>query len=161
MGNATADRLAALFENAPRFLERLRAERAHYGAERAENLPELVDRAERLAATLAEEEQVELINGHPRIGADPATVSATSFREQGYDHSPPAVEPQLAARLAQLNDAYEERFGFQFVVFVAGRRRSEIAEFLESRLDANRDAELARALHDVFAIARDRLLKEP
>jgi 2-oxo-4-hydroxy-4-carboxy--5-ureidoimidazoline (OHCU) decarboxylase len=161
MGSATADRLAALFENAPRFMERLRAERAENGAEPAENLSELVDRAERLAATLTEEEQVELINGHPRIGADPATVSATSFREQGYDHTPPATEPQLAARLARLNDAYEERLGFRFVVFVAGRPRSDIADFLETRLDANRDEELARALHDVFAIARDRLLKEP
>jgi 2-oxo-4-hydroxy-4-carboxy-5-ureidoimidazoline decarboxylase len=108
---------------------------------------------------MPEDEQIELIDGHPRIGADPATVSATSFREQGYDRSPASTDHELADRLAQLNDAYEDRFGFRFVVFVAGRPRSEIADFLESRLDADRDAELERALRDVLAIARDRLAK--
>jgi 2-oxo-4-hydroxy-4-carboxy--5-ureidoimidazoline (OHCU) decarboxylase len=144
--------LTDLFESAPRFAERLRDERAA-------SVAELLDRAERLAADLPEDEQIELLNGHPRIGADPATGSATSFREQGYDRSPPATEPQLAERLARLNEAYEDRFGFRFVVFVAGRPRSEIADFLETRLDADRDEELGRALHDVFAIARDRLDK--
>jgi 2-oxo-4-hydroxy-4-carboxy-5-ureidoimidazoline decarboxylase len=144
--------LSNLFENAPRFVARL-------GGERAASLAELLDRAERLAAEAPEEAQIELIDGHPRIGADPQTVSPTSFREQGYDRAPPATEPQLAERLERLNQAYESRFGFRFVVFVAGRSRSEIADYLETRLDADRDEELSRALHDVFAIARDRLTR--
>ncbi len=151
MGSMEA-RLALLFENAPRFVDRLRDERAA-------TLTELLDRAEQHAATLPEEERIELIDGHPRIGADPDTVSATSFREQGYDRLPDTADAALAARLARLNDAYEERFGFRFVVYVAGRPRSEIADFLESRIDADREAELDRALNDVFAIARDRLVK--
>ena len=148
----TLTTLAALFENAPRFLERLRDERA-------DTVAELLGRAERLAQDLPQEERIELIDGHPRIGADPATVSATSFREQGYDRAPHGADDELAARLAWLNDAYEDRFGFRFVVFVAGRPRAEIADFMESRLDAERDEELERALGDVFAIARDRLAR--
>ena len=149
---ATETALAALFENAPRFVERL-------SGEPAGSLAELLDRAERIASELPEHEQVELIDGHPRIGADPATVSATSFREQGYDLETLAAHPQLDARLTRLNDAYEDRFGFRFVVFVAGRTRSQIADFLESRLEADRSEELQRALRDVFAIARDRLAR--
>jgi 2-oxo-4-hydroxy-4-carboxy-5-ureidoimidazoline decarboxylase len=145
-------RLAALFENAPRFVERV-------SGQHADSLGELLDRAELIAREMPEDEQVELIDGHPRIGADPATVSATSFREQGYDRSPASTDRELADRLAQLNDAYEDRFGFRYVVFVAGRPRSEIAALLESRLDADRHEELERALRDVFAIARDRLAK--
>jgi len=148
------DILAALFEDAPRFVDRLRDEQDY-------TLAELLDRAEQIAEELPEDEQIELINGHPRIGADPATVSATSFREQGYGRTPPATEPRLNERLARLNEAYESRFGFRFVVFVAGRSRAEAADFMETRLDADRDEELGRALRDVFAIARDRLSKEP
>lgn len=154
MGNATVEGLAALFENAPRFVDRLRDVRAG-------SAEELLGRAEQLASELPEDEQLELINGHPRIGADPATVSVTSFHEQGYDRAPPTTDRELASRLARLNDAYEDRFGFRFVVFVAGRPRSEIADFLEARLGADRKEELARALRDVFAIARDRMPEEP
>ena len=147
---ATEPTLADLFEHAPRFVERV-------SGETARSLAELLDRAEQIAGELPEHEQIELIDGHPRIGADPATVSATSFREQGYDREPPGAQPQLGERLARLNDAYEDRFGFRFVVFVAGRTRAQVAELLESRLEADRGVELERALRDVFAIARDRL----
>ena len=34
---------------------------------------------------MPEPEQVELIDAHPRLGAPPGSVSALSFREQGYD----------------------------------------------------------------------------
>lgn len=144
------DVLTALFENAPRFVARLtRQDAASYD--------ELLDRAEEICAQMPEEEQLELIDGHPRIGAEPQTVSATSFREQGYDRAPSATDAELANRLARLNHEYERRFGFRFCVFVAGRQRAEIADVMESRLDASREGEIQRAVSDVFRIARSRL----
>jgi 2-oxo-4-hydroxy-4-carboxy--5-ureidoimidazoline (OHCU) decarboxylase len=141
--------LAQLFERAPRFVERL-------AAEPIESWTGLLDRAERIALTMPEDEQVELLDAHPRIGADPAGVSAMSFREQGYDRDPGTAE--LQARLDGLNDEYERRFGFRFVVFVNGRSRAEIAELIEQSLDADREAEKSRALADVVVIARRRLV---
>jgi 2-oxo-4-hydroxy-4-carboxy-5-ureidoimidazoline decarboxylase len=140
--------LEALLENAPRFVDRLTS--GEYAS-----WDDLLTRGEQLARTLPPDEQLELIDGHPRIGALPSSVSATSFREQGYDRDPGT--PELQARLDRLNNDYEARFGFRFVVFVKGRPRSLIADLMELRLRADRDAELARALRDVFAIARDRL----
>ena len=142
--------LEQLFENAPRFVERLTAERVG-------SYEELIDRGEWLATELPEDERIELLDGHPRIGAKPSSVSATSFGEQGYDHDQGTAE--LQQRLDRLNAEYEKRFGFRFVVFVAGRPRSEIADVMEDRLQASRQAELRRGLSDVFAIARDRLGK--
>lgn len=147
------DFLGKLFENAPRFESRLLSGKAH------ESIEDLLDYAEQIALDMPEDEQIELINGHPRIGADPASVSVTSFREQGYDRAPPSADPQLAERLARLNEAYESRFGFRFVAFVAGRPRAAIADFLESRLGTEREEELVRALSDVIVIARNRLTK--
>lgn len=144
--------LAALFENAPRFIERMANEEvASYDG--------LLDRAEQIAAQIPEDEQLELIDGHPRIGAAPQTVSATSFHEQGYDRDPGTAE--LQARLDRLNESYETEFGFRFVIFVAGRPRMEIADALEGRMLASREEELERALSDVFLIARSRLDKLP
>ena len=142
--------LAALFENAPRFVERL-------ANEEVASYEELLDRAEQIAALMPEDEQLELIDGHPRIGAAPQTVSATSFREQGYDLDHGTTE--LQSRLDRLNEAYEAEFGFRFVIFVAGRPRTEIADAMEGRMLASREEELERALSDVFLIARNRLDK--
>jgi 2-oxo-4-hydroxy-4-carboxy--5-ureidoimidazoline (OHCU) decarboxylase len=140
--------LALLFEGAPRFVARLRE-----GAPEA-TLDQLLERAERVALAMPEQEQVALLNAHPRIGADPGSVSALSYREQGYDRD--AGTAELQARLDRLNDEYERRFGFRFVVFVAGRSRAEIAAVLASRIGASRDGERQRGLRDVVAIARDR-----
>ena len=139
-----------LFEGAPRFVDRL-------AVEPAQSWDELLERADTIARSMPEDEQIELLNAHPRIGADPATVSTVSYREQGYDRSPAAADSALADRLQRLNEEYEARFGFRFVVFVAGRPRQAIAEVMEGRMAASRDEELKRAVSDVLAIARSRL----
>ena len=137
---------APWFEGAPRFLARLAAHRP-FG-----DLPTLFARAEAIALAMPEDEQVELINAHPRLGAPPSTVSADSFREQGYDRE----TTEAIAELGRLNAEYEARFGFRFCVFVAGRPRPALVPVLRGALVADRDAEIERALRDVVAIARDR-----
>jgi hypothetical protein len=103
---------------------------------------------------MPEAEQVELLDAHPRIGADPATVSAMSHAEQGYDA--PDEDAWVGEELTALNEAYESLFGFRFVVFVAGRPRVDIIPILERALHADREEELRRGLDDVVLIASDR-----
>ena len=116
----------------------------------------LIEAAQDVAYELDEAAQIELLDAHPRIGADPATVSALSHAEQGFDN-PEAGEPWIAEELAFLNDAYERIFGFRYVIFVAGRPRSAIIPLLEAALRNERAAELRRGLDDVVSIAADRL----
>jgi 2-oxo-4-hydroxy-4-carboxy--5-ureidoimidazoline (OHCU) decarboxylase len=141
--------MAALFEGAPRFLDRLAAARP-FGSWDA-----LFAAAERIALAMPEDEQVELIDAHPRLGAPPATVSRHSFAEQGYDRD----TTDAIAELARLNAEYEARFGFRYCVFVNGRSRRALVPELEAALSRDRAAERARALRDVVAIARDRASK--
>jgi OHCU decarboxylase len=151
---AFAGALAPLFEGAPRFLARLAAKRP-FGSYRR-----LLDTAASVAVTMPEDEQVELIDSHPRIGAHPAAISRLSFREQGYDREAAGDDGErrrLQEALERLNSAYEARFGFRFVVFVGGRSRGEIVPIMEQRLGADRDAERRRAIGDVVAIAEDRV----
>jgi 2-oxo-4-hydroxy-4-carboxy--5-ureidoimidazoline (OHCU) decarboxylase len=137
---------APWFEGAPRFLARLARARP-FGDEAT-----LFARARDIAASMPEDEQIELIDAHPRLGAPPATVSADSFREQGYDRD----TADAVAELGRLNRLYEDRFGFRFCVFVNGRPRRELVPLLAQALQADRSAEVRRALGDVIAIAHDR-----
>ena len=143
--------MAALFEGAPRFLDRLVAARP-FGSWEA-----LFEAAERIAREMPEDEQLELINAHPRLGAPPSSVSEHSFHEQGYDRD----ATEAIAELERLNAAYEEQFGFRYCVFVAGRPRSALVPELAAALGRDRASERDRALHDVIAIARDRATKAP
>jgi OHCU decarboxylase len=137
--------VAPLFEAAPRFLVRLARARPFGSAD------SMFDRALDIALTMPEAEQVELVDAHPRLGADPRSVSAMSYTEQGYDGM-----SRTSAELERLNDAYEERFGFRYCVFVAGRAREALIAEMRAALTADRDAELRRALNAVVDIARDR-----
>lgn len=147
--------LAPLFEGAPWFLARLAADRPFGTYDR------LLDRASGVALAMPGPEQVTLIDSHPRIGAPPGSLSALSSVEQGHHLGVAADrgarDEDLAAELERLNAAYEARFGFRFVIFVAGRPRSQMASIMEERLTADRGEEKRRALVDVVSIARDRL----
>ena len=147
--------LAPLFEGAPRFLARLAADRPFGEA------GTLFGRAREIAHAMPEPEQVELIDAHPRLGAPPGSVSALSFREQGYDTeaadaAAEAERARVAGELARLNEAYEAHFGFRCCLFVAGRPRAALLPELEATLAADRHAELHRALDAVVDIAADR-----
>ena len=99
-------------------------------------------RAEEIAAGLPDEDKVEALAAHPRIG-EPSP-------EQSGD------DPAVLTELAYLNQVYEEKFGFRFVVFVAGRPRSEVLPTLRERLARTREEELETGINELVAIAQDR-----
>jgi 2-oxo-4-hydroxy-4-carboxy--5-ureidoimidazoline (OHCU) decarboxylase len=144
--DAFVETVAPLFEGAPLFLARLAAARP-FGDEET-----LFEAAGAIALAMPEPEQLELIDAHPRLGAPPASVSALSFGEQGYDRE----TTEAIGELERLNRQYEARFGFRFCVFVAGRSRPALVPVLQAALDADRVGEIRRALGEVVAIARDR-----
>jgi 2-oxo-4-hydroxy-4-carboxy-5-ureidoimidazoline decarboxylase len=143
--------LGPLFEGAPRFLQRLAEARPF------ETEDELFGSARAIAREMPEEEQVELLDAHPRIGADPAKVSDLSRREQGLETTGSDEQAWIGDELQALNEAYEGRFGFRFVVFVAGRPRADIIPILERALHADRDEELRRGLDDAVLVATERM----
>ena len=99
--------------------------------------------------SLPEQEQLEALRAHPAIGA--RNLSARSTAEQGTD-----ADPAILSELSYLNQVYEEKFGFRFVVFVNRRPKSEILDILRARLERDRDEELRTATAELVAIARDR-----
>jgi 2-oxo-4-hydroxy-4-carboxy--5-ureidoimidazoline (OHCU) decarboxylase len=138
--------LGAVFERAPGLAERV-------GARIADGDPEsIIAAAREEIAGMSEGERIAVLNAHPRIGADPASLSARSRHEQGQD-----ADAATEGELARLNDEYERKFGFRFVAFVRGRAKAELVPVLQMRLERPRDAELATGLDEFLQIARDRL----
>jgi 2-oxo-4-hydroxy-4-carboxy--5-ureidoimidazoline (OHCU) decarboxylase len=136
----TAEELAELFEGKTRLVELL--------AEREDPLGS----ADEVIADLSEAEKREALNAHPAIGArNLSERSAAEQRRGGH--------PAVLTELAYLNQVYDEKFGFRFVVFVDGRTKSEILEILQGRLERTREEELEAGLHELVAIARDRWQK--
>ena len=133
----TADELADLFEGRTRLVEEL--------ARREDPLGDAHD----VIAQLSEADKLEALNAHPAIGAK--KLSARSAAEQGAD-----AEPAVLTELAYLNQVYEEKFGFRFVVFVNRQPKAEILAVLRERLERTREEELDTALHELVAIAEDR-----
>src|SRR5205823_9802831 len=108
-----------------------------------------LEAAPAVIAELTEEEKLEALNSHPAIGS--RDLSERSAEEQGMD-----ADPVILTELAYLNQVYEEKFGFRFVVFVNGRPKSEILKVLQERLERSPDEELETGLSELVAIARDR-----
>jgi 2-oxo-4-hydroxy-4-carboxy--5-ureidoimidazoline (OHCU) decarboxylase len=130
----SAAELAELFEGRTAFVEQLAA------------LDDPLGRAREIAAQLPEREQKAVLDTHPAIGGKP--TSARSAAEQGTDD-----DPAVLAELAELNRAYEAKFGFRFVVFVNGRARGEIVPVLRERLGRTRVEELATGVDELVQIA--------
>jgi 2-oxo-4-hydroxy-4-carboxy--5-ureidoimidazoline (OHCU) decarboxylase len=126
----SAEELTPLFSGRTRLVDELAARDDPLGA------------AEEVALALPEEDQVAALATHPRIGE-------TSEEQRG-------AEPEVLEELARLNDEYERRFGFEFVVFVEGRTRAELIPVLCERLERTRDEELETGLRALCAIARSR-----
>ncbi|CAG8519311.1 1337_t:CDS:1 [Cetraspora pellucida] len=118
-------------------------------------------------------QKLEVINAHPRLGENKKKLSTQSLKEQGYlkndinDNNSSSATLSLTnddeivnLKLQSLNQQYEQKFGFRFVIFVNGRSRKEIIPILENKLqNGNREDELDRGLLDMMNIASDRLAK--
>jgi 2-oxo-4-hydroxy-4-carboxy-5-ureidoimidazoline decarboxylase len=134
--------LAAIFERAPVLAERVR------GTDSASIIASARSEIERMT----EGERIGVLNAHPRIGADLESLSTLSRREQGG-----GADGATLQDLAAMNDEYERKFGFRFVVFVAGRSKAEIVPVMRERMSRTRGDELATGIDEFLAITRDRL----
>jgi 2-oxo-4-hydroxy-4-carboxy-5-ureidoimidazoline decarboxylase len=143
---AFAAAVAPLFEGARGFLGRLALARPF------DSVEVMFERAREIAHAMPADEQLALIDAHPRLGAAPAAVSDLSRVEQASG----ADDAAVAAELDWLNATYEARFGFRYCVFVAGRPRGALLPGFRAALDADRTAEIERALDAVVDIARAR-----
>lgn len=103
--------------------------------------------------------QLALIRAHPQLAGKAAIrgelteASASEQHGAGLDR----CSPEEYRQLHELNERYEQRFGFPFILAVRGHTRASILASMAARLHNSREAELAEALRQVQRIAALRL----
>ena len=143
------DRFGGIYEHSPWVAEKAWA--AHPFRDR-----EMLAVAMRDAVRSAgREKQLALLRNHPRLGIL-ADLTDLSNSEQAGAGLRSASEQERYA-LAELNDAYESKFGFPFIVAVKGLGVAEIIDICRARLERNEDTEFEDGLNQVYRIAGLRL----
>lgn len=155
---AFATLLDGLYEHSPWVMQRAAAARPFASAAALKYaLAQSVRDASRDA-------QMALVRAHPELAGKAAVAGALTADSAGEQARAGlnACTPEEFARLQELNAAYNQRFGFPFIVAVrgptgAGLTRQQIIATLERRLRHAPDQEFAEALRQIDRIAEIRL----
>ncbi len=117
----------------------------------------LIERANQTWRGLTSEDHLEAFSAHPRIGE----------RREGRDHHArwsrseqsraSAGDDTVMGELLRLNEEYETRHGFVFLICASGKSADEILGSLRERLGHSRDEELSLAAEEQRRITELRL----
>lgn len=141
-------------------------EHSPWVAELAASIAADIDDVARIAEIMADcvdnadtERQLALIRAHPDLASrarveGELTAESTAEQKSAGLHECTKVEYE---RFQALNDAYQEKFGFPFVMAVRDSSCKEILEVFSRRLQNDYELEFETALAEIHKIARFRL----
>ena len=119
------------------------------------SIDDLHDALTAIVAAAGGDQQLALLKAHPDLGAR-THMSSASKQEQAGAGLTHTIRDDLD-RLAALNAAYTNKFGFPFIYAVKGATKQDILDALNRRLASSREDEITEALRQVCRIARFRL----
>ena len=142
--------LGAVFEETPTIAQQAWQQRPFV------DVDDLHQKMVTIVNAMSQTEQLALIRAHPDLGTK-AKMAAASVQEQsgvGLDR----LTAQDYARFQSLNQAYQTKFGFPFIVAVKNHTQSSILEAFEKRLEHSFSTEITQALTEISTIAHFRLV---
>jgi OHCU decarboxylase len=156
--SAFVDALRGIYEHSPWIPERAAARRPFA------SLAALKLALQDAVGQASEDEQLVLLRAHPELAGKAAIAGELTAESTGEQAASGLhlCSPDEYATLQRLNAAYNQKFGFPFILAVKGptglglTRQAIIATF-ERRLKNRRQDELAEALRQVHRIAEIRL----
>ncbi|RJF95311.1 2-oxo-4-hydroxy-4-carboxy-5-ureidoimidazoline decarboxylase [Noviherbaspirillum saxi] len=145
--------LGAIFEHSPWVAERAAGNRPFASVQ------QLHDAMAEAVRSASEAERLQLIRAHPELAGKAAVrgeLTEESTREQkgaGLDQ----CSAEEFAQLQDLNQRYNDKFGFPFVIAVKGHNRESILQNFARRLDNERSAEASECIEQIIRIGGFRL----
>ena len=124
----------------------------------------LLRESDEAVTSLTEPQLAAALAGHPRIGEripagrEPAGSPSAGWSRQEQSGMAAADEPTRHA-IAELNAAYEARFGHIYLVCASGRTAAELLALLQARLGHDHAAEWRAVRSELEQINRIRLRK--
>jgi 2-oxo-4-hydroxy-4-carboxy-5-ureidoimidazoline decarboxylase len=127
----------------------------------AEDLVDLFEDAEECWYSLAEDDWKEAFGNHPRIGDLESLKKkfANDHFAEGEQSGVSSASEQTLNALADGNKAYEEKFGYIFIVSAEGKSAVELLGLLTARLQNKPQTEITIAVDEQNKITRLRLEK--
>jgi len=132
------------------------------GARPFKNLDELIVAADRIWWSLDPDDWLEAFQSHPKIGEKKAAAAVAVEAQRWSEDEQSNIrnsEQHVFDKLAELNEAYEEKFGYIFIICAAGKTSEEIMAVLHRRLQNKPDEELRIAVGEQAKITDLRLRK--
>lgn len=114
---------------------------------------EMLASSDRIWSSLQTEDWLEAFAAHPRIGD---RKPGWSSQEQAGTRG---AREETMRELAEINRAYEEKFGFVYLVCATGRSADEMLTIARGRIGNDRDRELRNAAEEQRKITAIRLEK--
>jgi len=104
--------------------------------------------------------QLDLLRAHPDLAGKLARKDAltTSSREEQAGAGLDQCSQEEFALFTRLNERYQEKFGFPFIMAVKGADRAQILSQFQVRVDNSVKAEFETALEQVMKIGWFRLM---
>jgi 2-oxo-4-hydroxy-4-carboxy-5-ureidoimidazoline decarboxylase len=123
-----------------------------------QDLAHLLADAEEQWWELTSDDWMEAFSSHPKVG-ERRTGSDTHTVWSRDEQSGVGDDSDLAAALAEANEAYEDRFGYTFIVFASGKTGEEMLALCRQRLTNDELTELGVAATEQARITNLRLRK--
>ena len=105
--------------------------------------------------SLSQSDWLEAFSKHPKIGERKPSGKWSAEEQRGMDQAASGT----ARCMADLNRAYQEKFGWIFIICATGKSAEEMRNQLEQRLGNDPAAEIRIAAHEQAKITRLRLQK--
>lgn len=122
----------------------------HSGEELQDVLAELIYQADEIL-------QLEALRAHPKLGVGSAQPGFSQEEQQQAGLKQLTYEELELFKT--LNEAYEQKFGFPFVITVTGLTKDEILNAMQTRLNSETDLEFDTAMKALVKIAQLRVHK--
>jgi OHCU decarboxylase len=126
------------------------------------DVEKLMTAAEQIWWNLGEQDWLEAFSAHPKIGGRraqrPQDAQARSWSEEEQAGARD-IDEATQDELAEANRAYEQKFGYIFIVCATGKTAAGMLTLLRARLGNNAGIELRNAADEQRKITRLRLEK--
>jgi OHCU decarboxylase len=127
-----------------------------------DSVDDLIKKADRIWWSLEPPDWLEAFHSHPKIGEQKAASAVAVEAQRWSENEQSGVRNSAAATLAalaKLNRAYEEKFGYIFIVCASGKSSEEMLAILRARLENPAAQELRNAATEQAKITKLRLGK--
>jgi OHCU decarboxylase len=139
-----------------RWAEQMSAERDF------EKVDDLTAKADRVWWSLPPGDWLEAFLSHPKIGEKKAAAAVSDESKRWSEAEQAGVSgaaTETMQALADLNQKYEDKFGYIFIVCASGKTSDEMLAILRERLENDADEELRIAAAEQAKITKLRLQK--